>query len=102
MRVEVDALEFAVVGTTPVAPLDEAHDDLVKGEGAVEVLETPDLDRLREAFYTQVAHWCDLTVGLRVMTHIDTSLHIGTSGNAFINVCRIPHVSIIELRLLRL
>jgi hypothetical protein len=27
---EVDAMEFAVVGTTPVTPLDEAHDDFVK------------------------------------------------------------------------
>lgn len=102
VRVEVDALEFAVVGTAPVTPLDEAHDDLVKGEGAVEVLETPDLDGLREAFDTEVADRRDLPVSLRVVTHIDTPLDIGTSGNTLLNVRRIPHISIIELRLLRL
>jgi hypothetical protein len=99
---EVDALEFAVVGTTPVAPLDKADDDLVKRIGAIKVFETPHLDSLGDAFDTEVADWGNLPVSLGVMTHIDTSLDIDPSGNTLLNVRRIPHISIIELRLLRL
>ena len=102
MCFEIDALEFAVVGTTPVTPLDEAHDDFVKRKGAIEVFETPDLDCLGDAFNTEVADWGNLPVCLGVVAHIDSSLDIDPSGNTLLNVCRIPHISIIELRLLML
>ena len=102
MCLEVDALEFSVVGTAPVAPLNEADDDFVKRKGAIQVFETPDFYCLRDAFNTEIADRSNLPVCLGVMTHIDASLDIDPSGNALLNVCRISHISIIELRLLRL
>jgi hypothetical protein len=99
---EVDALEFSVVGTAPVTPLDKAYHNLVKRKGAIEVFETPDFYSLGDPFNTEVANWGNLPISLGVVTHIDTSLDIDPSCNTLLNICRIPYISIIELRLLRL